>query len=190
MPSLRLPLLLFLCLFLGWLVWLDWTSEGDDDTNRPAAKLMAHVTDQPAADESAPAKPAAIISAPDDAGEAQLPPELANPLAAMTPADFDAITSRPLFSPTRRPPRPVNLTAERQAPPPPREQKPNPPRFDLLGVVSDSQRAIAVLRRKEDGLHFRVEAGDRIDGWQVRQVEKQAVRIRWENGEEITLKVF
>jgi len=159
---------------LGLLVWLD--NSGDD---RSGSSTVAESSEQSAraAAVTVEAPPAASREAGDAAGADGA--AVGNPLAIVDTERLTATVERPLFAPSRsRPPleEPVQVAA---APPPP---PPPPPSFDLLGVVSDDGRAIALLRRITDGTSFRVEAGDMIGGWRVASVEAKAVRLERQDG--------
>ena len=52
---------------------------------------------------------------------------------------------------------------------------PQAPVYDLLGIIREGERALALLRKKVDGSNFRVEVGDMIGGWRVAKIEPSAV---------------
>lgn len=90
----------------------------------------------------------------------------ATPLAAQHSLDqLSATRDRPLFSPTRRPPAPPPVIVPAAPPPPP------PPEVVLLGVVMDGEQARAVVRVGQEAKTVRVQIGDAIGGWEVRQIE-------------------
>jgi hypothetical protein len=163
------PLLLILaCLALGVLVYLDnrRTSDGE---SVPAARTQASVPRATSNDGSS--EPAEAVSAE---------PKLRNPLASLDKAELKDWVERPLFAPSRRRP-PAVAVADRQPPRQVAARQP-PPSYDLLGIVRDGDRAIALLRKKGDGTSFRVEVGDMIGGWRVAKMESASVVLEREDG--------
>ena len=65
-----------------------------------------------------------------------------------------------------------------------------PPLYDLMGVVSEQGRAIALLRKKADGTSFRVQVGDMLGGWQVSKVDPRAVTLVRDDGTSETVSIF
>ncbi len=56
------------------------------------------------------------------------------------------------------------------------------PSYDLLGILRDGERAIALLRKKGEGTSFRVEVGDMIGGWRVAKMEPASVVLERTDG--------
>ena len=89
-------------------------------------------------------------------------------------ASFAAISLRPLFSPTRRPPEQATTAAEA-----PTSNK--APSFDLTGIVSSGEGDVAIFEparkasRRGPGVVVRV--GDTIEGWAVEAIEFEARRV-------------
>jgi len=211
------PLLLFLvCLALGALVWYDNRPTEDPKrqaaTPDPALQITQQATDesepapstesvQPAGDGAEPAtgdaiEPAAVPQATDVEGagaeapagsETAAEPQSGNPLASLDKSSLKDWVERPLFAPSRKRPPP---TAAAQGPAPVAGAKPLPPSYELMGVVLDSGRAIALLRKKSDGTSFRVQVGDMLGGWQVSKVEPRAVVLVRGDGTSETVSLF
>src|SRR5271168_5211970 len=102
---------------------------------------------------------------------------LANPVAAQSLNELSTTLDRPLFSPSRRlpkPPPPPVQAAEAPAPPP------SPPNLILLGVVIDGEGARALIRTSSDRKTLRARIGDDIDGWKVSQIEGRKVVLSLE----------
>ncbi len=164
----RAFLLILVCLALGGLVAID---------NWPTG-----VTPGTRTGEAAPARTAAQAPAPEADAAAPDPDrlQLHNPLATFDKATLKDWVERPLFAPSRRRP-PAVAVAEhplvRQA-----TAKSPVPIYDLLGIVRDGERAIALLRKKSDGTSFRVEVGDMIGGWRVARMEFASVVLEREDG--------
>jgi hypothetical protein len=166
------PLLLILvCLALGVLVFLD---------NRPTGKpgvtpsVQSGEPEQARADDQTPGADAAAAAQASD----QL--LLHNPLATFDEATLKNWVERPLFAPSRQRPAAVAAAAQpsvRQAGP-----KLAVASYDLLGILRDGERAIALLRKKGEGTSFRVEVGDMIGGWRVARMEAASVVLEREDG--------
>ena len=60
----------------------------------------------------------------------------------------------------------------------------------LLGIVSYSDRAIALLRKKSDGMNFRVEVGGMLSGWRVSKVAPKSVLLERDDGTSMTVPLF
>ena len=60
----------------------------------------------------------------------------------------------------------------------------------LLGIVSDGDRAIALLREKSDGMIFRVEVGDMLGGWRFSKVTPKSVLIERNDGTSMTVPLL
>jgi general secretion pathway protein N len=98
-----------------------------------------------------------------------------NPLAAILPP-LRAARERPLFSPSRRPPRPapalaVQVVAPVAAPPPPA------PALRLIGIVQDAENAAGIVRRGT-GQSQVLRAGDPVDGWSVAEIGPEHLTLR------------
>jgi general secretion pathway protein N len=100
-----------------------------------------------------------------DSGDAGT--RLDNPLAAHPIDEFSETRDRPLFSPTRRPPAPVLASVSTIVAPPPPPLP--PPSVVLLGVVSDGNGALAMIRGGQKTIRARL--GEEIEGWLVTQIE-------------------
>lgn len=93
-------------------------------------------------------------------------------------AEFTEIVSRPLFSPSRRPPT--------EAEDPDTDATPSPkPRFILAGVVISAEQRMVLLRRVNSTDLIRASMGQEIDGWYVELIESDRVTLRRGNTVEI-----
>lgn len=175
----RLPWLMALALGIGLLLWLDHAGTGSETTVAPArSQVILSLPSQTSSQGFA-----AVEAGPNDTEVTGLGGPLENPLASLDVAALGAIVERPLFTPSRRPPpMPEPVIAPRlpvaspPAPPSP------PPGYVLLGVIRDGDRAIALLRGREDGRNIRVEAGDVIGGWEISAVRPASVSLRGQDG--------
>jgi hypothetical protein len=96
---------------------------------------------------------------------------IGNPLAEFDKMQLENWVQRPLFAPSRkRPPPQEAKTASTPLQP--------PPDYQLLGVLLNPKRTIAVLRSEETGTDIRVQVGDMIGGWLVASVEREAVTLK------------
>lgn len=106
-----------------------------------------------------------------------LPPE---PSVALAPkSEFSLIAERPLFQPSRRP----FIAATVAAPPPPAPAPPPPPAiraYTVVGVMVSGSRRLAWLKPPAGGSPARVAEGDVVQGWRVKQIDKD--RVTFEAG--------
>lgn len=179
----RLSVLVLVCAGLGGLVWLD--NQQDDEGRQPIA--ASKPLDTRRAKELIPAKTPSppTLQASQKASQTL---KSANPLAAIKKLSLKATVERPLFAPSRHRPRPVKVVPRRVVKKVKRKRK--PPLYVLLGILSDGDRAIALLREKSNGLNFRVEVGDVIGGWRVAKVEHRSVLLKWNDGRSMELSLF
>jgi general secretion pathway protein N len=76
--------------------------------------------------------------------------------------------ARPLFSPTRRPPVPVEA-----APAP----APKPVLLRLDGLIVARERKEAMITESGEGKRLRLREGDSVAGWTVRRIERDKVLL-------------
>ena len=109
-----------------------------------------------------------------------LPPlPLANPSPPLE--TFDAINARPLFKFDRKPiPPPPSTTNAERAPP--------PPTVNLIGVIIDGPRQLALLRVPQSPLAVSASVGDEVQGWHVTAVYPDHVVLSL-NATEITVNL-
>jgi hypothetical protein len=162
------PLLLILVsLGLGALVWLD------------NHNMLFPEQDVVAASRTVPATPAPAAKSEQPGGSASTPSPAAadpllngNPLASFDKATLENWVDRPLFAPSRKRPPPQDASKADAKPAAP------PPDYQLLGVVLNHKRTIALLRREGTEDDYRVEVGDMIGGWYVAAVERESVTLK------------
>lgn len=83
--------------------------------------------------------------------------------------DFVEIVSRPIFSPTRRPPPDTEVSFEEVR---------SELEVKLVGVVIASGDEIAIVTPKNGSAFVRLSEGDRYQGWTVEQIDAQGVTFR------------
>ncbi len=167
----RTALLILACIALGVLVYLDNRGGGDGVVGPSVpARERARITVEDGASIAE-----AGAEAPASAGM-----RLANPLADFDKTLLKDWVERPLFAPSRQRP-PAVATAAIQAGPQ-LKSKPPAPSYDLLGILRDGERAIALLRKKGEGTSFRVEVGDMNGGWRVAKMEPASVVLERSDG--------
>jgi hypothetical protein len=166
MAKYRPALLILVSLALAALVWLDNRNllfpEKDAATGsgkESAAPAAEANKKQPSDPEPAPA------------GAAAAPLLNGNPLASFDKATLENWIERPLFAPSRKRP-PPQVAAKTDAKPQ------QPPDYQLLGVVLNRKRTIALLRSEGTGIDVRVQVGDMIGGWYVAAVERESVTLK------------
>lgn len=147
-------------------------------------------TEASPADATGPETPAPVgtdTQAPAGSETAAVP-QSGNPLASLDKATLKDWVERPLFAPSRK--RPPPTEASQGSAPKAAGAKPAPPIYELLGIVRDKGRAIALLRKKADGTSFRVQVGDTLGGWQVSKVDPKAVTLIRDDGTSETMSIF
>lgn len=116
----------------------------------------------------------AIIAATD--GPAGSKPSSALPAKFTFPplAEFSEIVARPLFSPSRRPPKEIEDSDSDTFVALPSQ----PSRFILAGVVISAEGRMVLLRRMNSTDLIRALMGQEIDGWYVESIEQDRVTLR------------
>lgn len=115
-------------------------------------------------DAAAPGATPSRVAGGADAGP---PPELSFQFPPRSA--FTAVTARPLFRPSRRPP------AEEPATPAAARPRSEAGGFRLRGVAVGGGHGIALLERRETGELLRVDGSQAIDGWRAVSIEPRAV---------------
>jgi len=90
---------------------------------------------------------------------------------------FSAVVERPLFSETRRP----NVIIPRKAAAPvkrPVKETKRKATFFLAGVIYDGDEYVALLKTSRNGELQKVAKGGSISGWEVEDIQPEAVRVR------------
>lgn len=109
----------------------------------------------------------------------------ANPLWEIPLSTLTATRERPLFSPSRRPPKPFVANApaipQPQAPPPAIAEHSD---LILIGTVTGDGRGVAVFIDKETRGTVRLRAGEGHKGWILRSVEAKSVTLHKNNATE------
>ena len=182
----RLSVLVLVCAGLGGLVWLDNQQDGEDRQSSVASKPVDARRDKKLTPAKTPSP--STLQEMQASRKASQTLKSANPLAAIKKLSLKATVERPLFAPSRHRPRPVKVVPRRVVKKV--KRKPKPPLYVLLGILSDGDRAIALLREKSNGLNFRVEVGDVIGGWRVAKVEHRSVLLKWNDGRSMELSLF
>ncbi len=117
-----------------------------------------------------------------------------NPLAQLALAQFEDITKRPLFNPTRAPappppePEPEVEEVAVEAPPPV-EEVTNPDDFALLGIASKDGTWTVIMRWNPSNEIHRLKTGGEIQGWSVAEVTLQKVTLS-RDGKTMDIKMF
>jgi hypothetical protein len=169
-------LLIVVCLALGVLVYLDNEASDDDAAKLARSHAPAH----------AAAGKGGVLKQADGATPGSAEHKLHNPLADFDKARLKDWVARPLFAPSRQRP-PAAKTATRQQPL--KAATRPPPSYDLLGILRDGTRAIALLRKKGEGTSFRVEVGDMIGGWRVAKMDPASVVLERADGTSQTMQL-
>ena len=115
------------------------------------------------------------IGGPDAAGAVGAPPATALPRFDAPPAESLALlVERPLFTATRRPPPPAEMTAPADTAPPP-DTSLVLGRYRLTGVVVTPDRRLVLLTPKGGSATIGVAKGEMLDGWALTEVEREFI---------------
>jgi general secretion pathway protein N len=103
-----------------------------------------------------------------------------NPLWAIPLSSLTATRERPIFSPSRRPPRPAVLPAVVRAPPPapPPPAKPERPHFQLVGTVAKDANGIAVIIDQTTKNVIRLKMGEGYNGWILDSIQGRSITLK------------
>lgn len=95
---------------------------------------------------------------------------------------FEGIIDRPVFSPSRRPAPPPPPTPSRATPSasmPPSPPQPPPLALDLVGIATDPERRVALLRSRQSGLILVLAEGEAVEGWILRRVSSDRAEFHY-----------
>ncbi|MBY0562358.1 hypothetical protein [Hyphomicrobium sp.] len=170
MKQYRLHLMIVACLALACLVWFD------NQQPNPIASAPAIASGEPQ-------KQTDPDLSSDDGNEAPGQISIGNPLVAIAKEDLRDTVERPLLAPSRRRPDEAKTAKHQDAP------AGEKPVYELLGVVLNGDRAIALLRNAADGTSFRVESGDMVGSWRVARVETASVFLERSDGTSLSVNL-
>jgi len=146
-----------------------YTASGVDDPSSPSI-------DNPGLDVTRHAMPPPDVTAK----PAEAPTVAANPLWSIPLSALTATRTRPLFTPSRRPPAPVVATvpvaAPRPAPPPP--ALPQHPNLTLVGTVAGENESVAVFIDTTTRDTVRLRTGEGHSGWILQSVERRTATLQ------------
>jgi hypothetical protein len=112
---------------------------------------------------------------------AETPTVAANPLWAIPLSALTATRTRPLFTPSRRPPAPVVASAPAAAPRPPPASPPavpQHPNLTLVGTVASENEGVAVFIDTATRDTVRLRTGEGHSGWILQSVERRAATLQ------------
>lgn len=118
---------------------------------------------------------------PPDVAAKQTPPPTvsANPLWAIPLSALAATRSRPLFTPSRRPPAPIVANAPVVAPVrPPPSAAPEHPNLTLIGTVAAASESVAVFIDNSTRDAVRLRTGEGHMGWILQSVDRRTVTLQ------------
>lgn len=170
MQKYRLHLMIAVCIALAALVWLD---------NRELGRASDQSTQNAASGEpqrESGSMEAADLATSSPESDPSIGLTIGNPLASIRKDWLRDTVERPLLAPSRR--RPETQTAKN----PSFTANDGPQSYELLGVLMNGDRAIALLRKAGGGASFRVEMGDMVGGWRVAKVETRSVLLERSDG--------
>jgi len=146
-----------------------YTASGVTDTTNSGV-------DNPGLDVTRHAVPAPDVTAKPPA----TPTVSANPLWAIPLSALAATRSRPLFTPSRRPPAPAVASIPAAAPRPPASPTavPQHPNLTLIGTVASEGESVAVFIDTNTRDAVRLRTGEGHSGWVLQSVERRAATLQ------------
>jgi len=146
-----------------------YTSPGVDDAANPGA-------DNPGLDVTRHAMPPPDVTAK----PTETPTVAANPLWAIPLSALTATRTRPLFTPSRRPPTPVvaSVPVAAPRPPPPPPAAPQHPNLTLVGTVAGENEGVAVFIDTTTRDTVRLRTGEGHSGWILQSIERRTATLQ------------
>jgi len=146
-----------------------YTASGVDDASNPGI-------DNPGLDVTRHAMPPPDVTAK----PTEAPTVAANPLWAIPLSALSATRTRPLFTPSRRPPAPVvaSVPVAAPRPPPPPPAVPQHPNLTLVGTVAGENEGVAVFIDTTTRDTVRLRTGEGHSGWILQSVEHSAATLQ------------
>jgi hypothetical protein len=146
-----------------------YTASGVDDATNPGA-------DNPGLDVTRHAMPPPDVTAK----PTEAPTVAANPLWSVPLSALTATRTRPLFTPSRRPPAPVVASVPVAAPPLPLQQPavPQHPNLTLVGIVAGDNEGIAVFVDPTTRDTVRLHTGEGHSGWILQSVDRRTATLQ------------
>jgi general secretion pathway protein N len=146
-----------------------YTASGVDDAANPGI-------DNPGLDVTRHAMPPPDVTAK----PTEAPTVAANPLWAIPLSALAATRTRPLFTPSRRPPAPIvaSVPVAAPPPPPPPPAPPQHPNMTLVGTVAGENEGVAVFIDTTTRDTVRLRTGEGHSGWVLQSVERSAATLQ------------
>jgi hypothetical protein len=146
-----------------------YTASGVDDATNPGA-------DNPGLDVTRHAMPPPDVTAK----PAETPTVAANPLWAIPLSALTATRTRPLFTPSRRPPAPIvaSVPVAAPRPPPPPPAVPQHPNLTLVGTVAGENEGVAVFIDTTTRDTVRLRTGEGHSGWILQSIERRTATLQ------------
>jgi hypothetical protein len=146
-----------------------YTSSGVDDATNPGI-------DNPGLDVTRHAMPPPDVTAK----PTESPTVSANPLWAIPLSALTATRTRPLFTPSRRPPAPVvaSVPVAAPRPPSPPPAAPEHPNLLLVGTVAGENESVAVFIDTSTRDTVRLRTGEGHSGWVLQSVERRTATLQ------------
>jgi hypothetical protein len=146
-----------------------YTASGVDDAANPGI-------DNPGLDVTRHAMPPPDVTAK----PAEAPTVAANPLWAIPLSALASTRTRPLFTPSRRPPAPIvaSVPVAAAPPPPPPPAPPQHPNMTLVGTVAGENEGVAVFIDTATRDTVRLRTGEGHSGWVLQSVQRSAATLQ------------
>ena len=139
------------------------------DSAASAAATSRDALDADLADTARPAGPPVVPPAR---------PLSANPLWAIPLSQLPVTRDRPIFSPSRRPPPPAEVTAEPVfVKPPPRKKEVEPPQLALVGTIASGEEGFGIFLDQSTKAALRLKVGDDYQGWKLSVIQGREVTM-------------
>jgi hypothetical protein len=157
------------------------------DNAASAAATSRDALDADLADTARPAGPPVVPPAPVEdvttvraiaRPAAPARPLSANPLWAIPLSQLPVTRDRPIFSPSRRPPPPAEVTAEPVfVKPPPRNKEVEPPQLALVGTIASGEEGFGIFLDQSTKAALRLKVGDDYQGWKLSVIQGREVTM-------------
>jgi general secretion pathway protein N len=164
-----------LTLLAGWIVTTGWPLELDAATTS-ASDIVTSQGNAGIADTVDIGSVRPVARPKQDASR---PRQSANPLWAVPLSALTATQERPIFSASRRPPRPavVATPMDRVTPAPQKAAEPERPPLALIGAVVGETEAIAVFLDRTNQKIIRLRRSDTYAGWTLSSVLRREATL-------------
>ena len=152
----------------------------NDSSDRSATTPQTDAPVSTVWDQPATPAPVVVVQPAGDQSSARTQRALSpNPLWEVPLSGLTVTRERPIFSPSRRPPRPLAVSSPAvQPPPPPKPPRVERPQLSLVGTIAGEDESFGIFVDQTTKAALRLKVGEDYQGWKLSAV----------NGREVTLE--